>query len=223
MVDLIVGVRKPVDISSFGVVARARKAIGVRKIGHAGTLDPSAEGVLVLGIGRGTKRMSGIVGKQKVYRAIIKLGVTSTTGDEEGDKVVTEPVTKPDVSAIEPVLHKFVGVIQQIPPVYSAIKIDGQEAYKRVRRGEEVVMKPREVKIYSIELLAYQWPLVKIRVITGPGVYIRSLAEDIGTALGTGGYMRELVREAVGTYTLKKAVALEDLKAWYDNAIKTTS
>ncbi len=199
--------------TSHDVVDEVRKITGEKRVGHAGTLDPLASGVLVIGVGReATKKLSEIVKKEKEYLAIIRLGITSATDDEEGDKKVTsnkQQVTRDD---IEEAVKSFKGVIQQTPPVYSAVKVKGQEAYKRTRRGEEVKLEPREIEIKKIEIIDYNWPFLKLRVITGPGVYIRSLARDIGAKLKVGGYLAELERTRVGKYTKDQAVTLEEFK-----------
>jgi len=204
----LMAIYKPAGPTSHDIVDMVRRATGVRKVGHAGTLDPLARGVLVVAIGRqATKQISEIVAKEKEYIAKVKLGVTSTTDDEEGEKEVRE-VSEVSRVVIEKVVEKFIGEIEQLPPIYSAVKIAGQEAYKRARRGEEVKMKLRQVEIKEIEILDYKWPYLELRVVTGPGVYIRSLARDIGEKLDMGGYLADLERTRVGDYTKEKAIHL---------------
>lgn len=187
-----------------------RKAAHTKKIGHAGTLDPLAEGVLVVGVGRdATKQMSQEVAKEKEYVATIRLGMTSSTDDEEGEKSQIANNKSFSEYQIREVLEKFVGNIEQVPPVYSAVKISGKEAYKRVRSGESVEMKPRRVMIKKIDMVSYEWPFLIVRVITGPGVYIRSLARDIGTDLGTGAYLSHLIRTRVGQWHLENSLSLD--------------
>jgi tRNA pseudouridine55 synthase len=213
--NMVIGVYKPRGISSNAALARLRQLLGEKKIGHAGTLDPLAEGVLVVGIGPGTKKLAHEVVKRKVYLATIRLGVTSTTDDTEGELTeITAPVM-PKREEVVRVLEELTKTKEQVPPKYSAIKIRGREAYKRVRRGEKIEMKPRSIVIYSIELIDYVWPLVTIRVNTSPGVYIRSLARDMGYALGTGGILEKLIREAVGEFTTDSALTLDEVAAWY--------
>ncbi|OGZ56343.1 MAG: tRNA pseudouridine(55) synthase TruB [Candidatus Ryanbacteria bacterium RIFCSPLOWO2_02_FULL_45_11c] len=210
----IFAVYKPKGLTSNAALNRLRHAAHTKKIGHAGTLDPLAEGVLVVGMGRdATKQLAKEVAKEKEYRAYIMLGVTSVTDDEEGEKTNRANYTIPTREDIEMILHKFEGVIFQIPPPYSAVKVKGKEAYKRVRKGEKVSLEPRRVEIKSITLESYEWPFLLLRVVTGPGVYIRSLARDMGEALGTGGYLSGLVRTRVGQWTTENALSLAEAEA----------
>ena len=195
--------------TSFDVVAQVRKITGVKKVGHAGTLDPLASGVLVIAVGReATKQLSEIVGQEKEYIADIRLGLTSTTDDEEGSKQEIKKLKKSEIKEedIKGVLKKFVGEIDQMPPKYSAIKVNGRRAYKSARKGEVVELKPRKVEIKEIEILDYKYPDLKLRVITGKGVYIRSLARDLGVVLGVGGYLADLERIRVGEFRIEDCV-----------------
>ena len=213
----IIGIYKPKGPTSNDVVQMIKKVTGADKVGHAGTLDPLARGILVVGIGReATKKLGEVVKKEKEYIADIRLGMTSTTDDEEG--VTAEAQNKeetrktiPDKERIKKVVRKFVGKIKQIPPIYSAVKVKGKEAYKYARQGkqDDIKLKPRDVEIKSIEIMNYKWPVLKLKVITGPGVYIRSLARDIGKELGIGGYLADLERTRVGQFTKEKATQLE--------------
>jgi len=197
----IFAVYKPKGPTSHDVIERLRKETGIKKIGHAGTLDPLASGVLVVGVGReATKRLATIVKKEKEYLAVIKLGETSTTDDEEGQKKESPISKKPNYKEVERVVQKFEGKILQTPPAYSAVKIKGKEAYKLARRGQKPNLGPRPVEIKEIKILKYQWPYLKLKVTTGPGVYIRSLARDIGRELETGAYLAELERTRVGDF-----------------------
>ncbi|MFA6364805.1 MAG: tRNA pseudouridine(55) synthase TruB [Candidatus Paceibacterota bacterium] len=203
----IFGVWKPKGPSSYDVIRVLKHMSTEKKIGHAGTLDPLASGILVIAIGReATKQISNEVAKEKEYVASIRLGVTSTTDDREGIKTKNISTKKISRNEIRNAINQFEGKIMQVPPVYSAIKVKGKEAYKRTRAGEKIVMKPREVLIKEIEVLSYRWPYLSIRVVTGPGVYIRSLARDIGVVLGVGGYLSNLIRTRVGTYTKETAL-----------------
>ena len=194
---------KPKGPTSHDMVYRVRKITGEKKVGHAGTLDPLAEGVLVMAVGREfTKQLGPLFKKEKEYVAEIKLGETSATDDEEGEKTLVEPLKSPTLPKLKQAIAKFEGEILQVPPAYSAVKVDGKEAYKRVRKGEVVKLEPRLREVKEIEILDYSWPLLKIRVVTGSGVYIRSLARDIGAELQVGGYLASLVRTRVGQYTL---------------------
>lgn len=183
--------------------------VGVKKVGHGGTLDPLARGVLVIGIGKGTKQLSHHFGKEKEYVATIMLGLRSSTDDEEGVKTFHPNPAIPTQRAISKTLRSFVGEIKQVPPLFSAIKIKGKRAYARARAGEIFHLKPRKVWLKKIELIDYHWPVMKIRVVTGPGVYIRSLARDIGEQLHCGGYVTDLVRIRVGEFTLHDAVVID--------------
>lgn len=207
----IFAVYKPKGPTSHDIIDKLRKKTGVKKIGHAGTLDPLASGVLVVGVGReATKQLGNIVKKEKEYLAKIRLGMTSTTDDEEGEKVVVVALSNAKrllkVPEVEKAVLKFRGEILQTPPIYSAVKVKGKEAYKLARKGQTPKLKPRKVLIKEIEILNYKWPYLKLRVVTGPGVYIRALARDIGKTLKTGGYLAELERTRVGDFTKENAV-----------------
>lgn len=210
---MILAIYKPKGPTSNQLLTQVKKITGIKKVGHAGTLDPLASGVLVVALGRqSTKKISEMVKKEKEYIAKIKLGSNSTTDDEEGEKTDWEIKKIPTLIGIKKIIKKFVGKISQVPPIYSAIKISGQEAYKLARKGKTVELKPREVEIKSIKLLNYHWPFLEIQVVTGPGVYIRSLARDLGRDLNTGGYLKELERTRVGDFTKDQAVELSKLK-----------
>ena len=255
----IILVDKPADISSFGVVAKVRQQLTEKfghkvKVGHTGTLDPFATGLLILLTGKMTKKSNEFLKLDKVYEATLKLGYTSTTGDPEGG--ITEvifskhgevfpkekPSDSPDFYNISPlknlasnasiknfseaenvvkispreyypsleeitsVISSFVGTITQTPPKFSAIKINGERAYKLARKGKDFEIPSREVEIYSIEILEYNYPELKIRTHVSSGTYIRTLAEDIGKKLGTGAYLTSLRRIKIGNYDVKDAI-----------------
>lgn len=211
-------VNKPVGTSSFGVVARVRGIIksetGHRtKIGHTGTLDPLASGLMILVLGSYTKRAAEFSGMDKTYEAEVTLGATSATGDSEGPITPfgVVPREKPSQGDLEAVLKGFEGKISQIPPAHSAKKINGQRAYKLARAGKEVKLEPKEVTIYGIRDVSYEYPLLNFTVEVSSGTYIRSLAEDIGTKLGTGAYLSALRRTSVGKYSVKDALEAEGL------------
>lgn len=209
---MILAFDKPKGPTSFKFLSQIKKIAGTKKVGHAGTLDPLASGVLVVAIGRqSTKKIHLEVQKEKEYLAEIKLGAYSTTDDEEGEKEVVKPEKIPDMAFVKKTVDSFTGKIKQIPPVYSAIKVNGQESYKLVRKGKTVELKPREVVIKSIQILEYEYPKLVLKVVTGPGVYIRSLARNIGEKLKTGGYISELKRTRVGEFTIDKTTDFEDL------------
>lgn len=213
--DGILLVNKPSGWTSFDVVAKVRgilKRSGVSKpkIGHAGTLDPLATGLLILLIGNYTKRAGDFSKLDKTYEVIMKLGETSTTGDEEGTKTVISEKCPVD-SEVKETLKSFVGEIEQTPPIYSAIKVNGQRAYKLARAGKEVKIEPRKVTIYEITHIEYKYPLVTFTTKVSSGTYIRSLVEDIGQKLGTGAYMSDLKRTKVGKFGLGDSVAVTGL------------
>lgn len=212
-------VNKPLGMSSQRAVQFikywARKKTGNKKIrvGHAGTLDPLAEGVLVVAVGREyTKQIDQIVESKKEYLAEIKFGETSATDDQEGEKIIQDVKNIPTEKDVQKVLETFIGKIFQVPPVYSAIKIQGQEAYKRTRRGEILKMGKREVEIDKIDFISYQYPILKIKVTCGKGTYIRSLARDIGSKLEVGAYLFALQRTRVGQFTLNNAYEIFEFK-----------
>lgn len=212
---------KPKGITSNDAVQKVRSIVGRSvRVGHAGTLDPLARGVLVIAVGReATKTISEVVKKEKEYVAEITLGFESSTDDAEGEKIPRQAQDKPNpnLEDVQKTFPEFIGRIKQIPPIYSAIKVRGQEAYKYARQGQVVEMKSREVEIKNIELLEYKWPLLKIKVLTGPGVYIRSLARDIGKKLGVGGYLSFLERTRVGDFKKEDAVLVENLPEFLKN------
>lgn len=208
----IFAINKSKGPSSHDIVNKVRRVTGVKKVGHAGTLDPLASGVLVIGVGReATKNLGDIVKKEKEYIATIKLGTTSTTDDEEGRKEEIEVKVVPDLKSVKKALDEFEGLIKQTPPIYSSIKIDGKPAHRRVRKGEDIKLEAREVELKEIEILNYSWPLVKIRIVTGSGFYVRSLARDLGDKLGVGGYLADLERTRVGEFKIEEATRVEDL------------
>ena len=199
------------DFSTFQLSTRLPKV----KVGHTGTLDPFATGLLVLLIGKEyTKRASELSKLDKTYEVTMKLGQTSTTGDPEGEITDFVGGTKvPDSDEIESVFANFRGEIQQVPPAYSAIKIDGQRAYKLARAGKEVIIEPRKVTINRLEITSYNYPEVKFIADVSSGTYIRTLSEDIGKTLGTGAYTMVLRRTSVSTYLVREAVGIEGLNA----------
>lgn len=189
------------------MINRVRRASGIRTVGHAGTLDPLARGVLVVGVGRAaTRQLAAIVRRDKEYRATVRLGMTSSTDDEEGEKTTHAVIVIPARETVDAAARGFVGAIMQTPPLYSALKIKGKPAYAYAREGNNITMQARPVVIKEIEVLSYAFPDIRARVVTGAGVYIRSLARDIGAALGTGGYLADLERTRVGEYTKEQCI-----------------
>jgi len=198
----VLNINKPEGLTSFDVVARVRKATRVRRVGHAGTLDPMATGVLLVCLGQATRIISYLQDAPKVYLAGIRLGQRTDTYDREG--AVVEELPVPERLDFGP----FLGEIWQTPPLYSALKREGRPLYDYARKGEAVELQPRKVRIDSIALLSWEPPLTCIRVSCGKGTYIRSLANDLG------GHLVSLVREAVGGFRIEDAVPLDELAAW---------
>ena len=210
--DQIILIDKPTGISSFGVVAKVRRQLRDEfghkiKVGHTGTLDPFATGLLILLSGKMTKKSSEFLKLDKVYEATLKLGYTSSTGDPEGEITVYD-AKQIATSDIKSVLGTFIGKVTQTPPKFSAIKINGQRAYKLARQGKDFEIPSRKVEIYNIDILEYNYPNLKIRCHVSSGTYIRTLAEDIGTKLGTGAYLTSLRRLKIGNYDVKNALEL---------------
>lgn len=204
-------VDKPLGISSMDVVRQVRRAAGHCKTGHAGTLDPLATGVMVCCLGHATKAVDQLMGLTKVYDTVIDLSAFSTTDDAEGERTAVAVTASPTADAVQHACEQLIGDIAQTPPAYSAIKIDGQRAYKLARAGQDVTMKSRTVRIDAITVNQYDWPTLNITVTCGKGTYIRSLARQIGNLLNTGGYLTALRRTAIGPYTIDLAVPLEGL------------
>lgn len=182
------------------------------KIGHTGTLDPLATGLLVLMVGNYTKKVPEFTKLDKTYEVTMRLGQTSTTGDEEGDKLAISDKV-PGINEVREALVPFVGEIEQVPPAYSAVKVGGKRAYDLARAGKTPELKPRQVKIYKLELKKYDYPLVQFAAEVSSGTYIRSLVEDIGKQLGTGAYTSNLRRTRVGNLSVTHAVKPDTLTA----------
>lgn len=216
-IDGILVVDKPLGPTSMhacaAVRARLRRGGAPKrvKVGHAGTLDPLATGVLIVLCGRATKHCDRFMATDKRYTAAVDLSAFTDTDDREGERTVVDVAMPPSVADLRAALAPFVGEVLQRPPAYSAMKIGGRRAYALARKGEAVVLEPRPVTIHGIDLLGYQWPIAELDVRCGKGVYIRSLARDLGQALGTGGTLAALRRTAVGPYTIDQAVPLDAL------------
>jgi tRNA pseudouridine55 synthase len=211
----LVVVDKPAGITSHDVVARVRRLAGTRKVGHAGTLDPMATGVLVLGVERATRLLGHLMLTDKAYDATVRLGVATTTDDAEGEVVSTAPAAGVDEAAIGSMLANFTGDLLQVPTAVSAIKVEGKRAYQRVREGEQVELAARPVTVH--ELLVHDVRRagevvdVDISLRCTSGTYVRAIARDAGAALGVGGHLTALRRTAVGPYGLDVARTLDDL------------
>lgn len=206
-------VDKPLRMSSARAVAIVKRRAGRAKTGHAGTLDPLATGVLVLGIGRATRLLGQFMDAEKRYRTTVDLTAFTTTDDLEGERTEVAIDTPPTPAEVAAALGRFVGRIMQRPPAHSAIKIGGRRSYALARAGKAVEPEPREVTIHHVELLRYDWPRIEIDVRCAKGVYIRSLARDIGVVLKTGGHCVELRRTGVGPFLEAEATAPDDLPA----------
>ncbi len=203
---------KPGGISSARLVAEVKRALGARKVGHTGTLDPFATRVMVCGVNQGTRLTQFLIGGKKTYTGTLCLGVQTDTQDVTGTVTATRAPGDIGLEAIESVMRRFRGVIQQAPPVYSALKHQGVPLYKLVRKGTPVQKPPRRVEIFSLELLERAMPRLRFRVSCSAGTYIRSLAADIGAALGCGAYLETLCRTESAGFGLEQALGLEALK-----------
>ncbi len=212
----LIPLNKPVGITSAKALYRVRKITRVRKSGHAGTLDPAADGVLVLCLGQATKLVESIMDQPKVYRATARLDITSASYDSDSLLVPVETTEPPAPEQLRKALSSFEGRIEQVPPAVSALKIGGQPAYKLARRNEAPQLAARPVTIYWLHLHGYEWPVVEFEMCCGRGTYVRALARDLGLRLGTGGCLTALTRRAVGPFTLEAAVTLEDLQKMSD-------
>ena len=215
MTSGLVIVDKPSDWTSHDVVGRLRRLAGTRKVGHAGTLDPMATGVLVLGVNRATRLLGHLMLTEKEYLATIRLGASTITDDKEGDVTAETPADHLTDEEIRVAIGPFRGDIEQVPSSVSAIKVDGKRSYARVRAGEDVALKPRPVHVEVYEVLAIRtegtFRDVDVRVVCSSGTYIRALARDLGEALGVGGHLTALRRTRVGQFTLEHARTLEQL------------
>ena len=204
---------KPRGITSAKALYRVRKIIGLGKSGHAGTLDPAAEGVLVLCLGQGTKLTEAWMDQPKVYRATARLDITSESFDTDGEVTEVQVERRPTARQIRAALAQFVGHIQQTPPSISAIKVNGQPAYRSARRGQPLVLKARGVHIHWLHLHAYCWPVVDLEMACGRGTYVRALIRDLGKVLETGGCLSSLTRTAVGPFRASEGWTYETLEA----------
>ena len=212
--DEILLIDKPAGMTSFGVVARLRRVLSKQegkkvKVGHTGTLDPFATGLMIIVTGRMCRRAMEFTKLDKWYEAEIVLGAESTTGDPEGE-LSRISGKKPDKGEIKQVLQKFTGKIEQTPPAFSAVKVNGRRAYQLARAGKEVDIPKRTITIYALELLGYDYPVLKLRAHVSSGTYIRSLVADIGKELKTGAYCQNLRRIKIADYDVKNAKVLAD-------------
>lgn len=212
----VLNIDKPAGWTSHDVVAKVRRLTGVRQVGHAGTLDPMATGVLVVCLGQATRLVEYVAGLRKVYLADVTLGVATDTYDATGQPTATMPTPALTVAELDRQMAQFRGVIWQTPPIYSALKQDGEALYKRARRGEAVEVPARQVTVYEFTLLSFDGVVLRAQITCSAGTYVRSLAHDLGQALGCGAHLSALRRLAVGSFAVQEAVTLEQLTATAD-------
>ncbi len=202
---------KPLEWTSFDVVKKVRGNIRIKKVGHAGTLDPLATGLLILCTGKKTKSIESFMGQEKEYTGSFHLGQTTPTYDLESDPEGDVDLSSITEEAIKAATQNFTGLIDQVPPIHSAIKVGGQRVYKLARRGEDIKLEPRKVTISEFEITDIDLPTVKFRVVCSKGTYIRSLANDFGELLGTGAYLSSLRRTRIGEFSVDNAYQLNEL------------
>ncbi len=220
----VIPINKPYQWTSFDVVKKVKNQIGKKlrqdlnirlksfKVGHAGTLDPLAEGLVLICTGKATKKISELMADEKEYLATIELGKTTPSYDLETDYDATFPTEHIDEKLVNEVLKSFIGEQDQVPPVYSAKNINGERAYEFARRGEELQMKANKIMISEIELLEFNRPNLIIKIVCGKGTYIRSLAHDIGKKLNSGAHLTKLIRTRIGSYTIDSSVTIEEFE-----------
>lgn len=219
----VIPINKPYTWTSFQVVSKIRyllsRKYGIKrfKVGHAGTLDPLASGVLLLCTGKATKRIEELQSKTKEYIAEITLGATTPSFDLEHPIDATYPYKHITMDMVKETLGRFIGNIAQRPPLFSACKVDGKRAYDLARGGSDMQLTPKQIRIDEIELLDYDLPRIKIRVVCGKGTYIRSLARDIGEALQSGGHLTDLIRTRIGEYKIENCITPEAFQEWLEN------
>jgi tRNA pseudouridine55 synthase len=218
----LIVVDKPRGITSRRALDLVEKRLDVGALGHCGSLDPLATGVLVLVVGKARKIQDLVVHGEKIYEIVATLGARTATDDAEGDLMLTEPAPEPpDEAVIEEALAAFRGEIEQVPPTYSALKVDGKRLHREARKGNPVQAKPRTVTVHELTLTKYEWPEVHLHMRCGSGTYARAIARDLGEVLGTGGYMSGLVRTHVGALDLSMALAPEDVELEHILGIET--
>jgi tRNA pseudouridine55 synthase len=214
-VEGIIIVNKSGGMTSHDVVARVRRKFKIRRVGHAGTLDPLATGVLVLLLGKATKLFSKFVGFDKAYRATLILGTATTSADTEGEIIEQKPYEHVTQKQVEDVFKGFVGEIEQVPPMVSAVKVGGRKLYQLARKGIEIERKARQIRIDCLKIEDFNPPEVKFYLECSKGTYVRQLAEDAGKALGCGACISQIQRTKVGEFSIEEAVDIEDLDESY--------
>jgi tRNA pseudouridine55 synthase len=221
--DGILNINKATGMTSHDVVAKIRKQLKQKRVGHAGTLDPAASGVLPICIGQGTRVAEYLSESGKAYRAEICFGIVTDTYDIEGSALRTSDASALTLERIEETLPHFLGPQMQIPPLYSAIKLQGQPAYKRIRAGEEITLEARSIEIYALRIINWQTPLLTLDIECSKGTYIRSLAYDMGEDTGYGAHLAGLVRTRSGPFILEKSIALEQLAQYVEQGTLTNA
>jgi tRNA pseudouridine55 synthase len=212
----ILNVAKPAGMTSHDVVNYVRRSVGQRKVGHAGTLDPAAEGVLLVCLGAATRVSSYLMDSTKEYRATVRFGLTSTTDDAEGVLTPRGPIDHLSLDQIEAALDRLRGPIEQVPPAYAAIKVGGQPIYRLARAGKPVEVAPRSVTVHRLDVVSWASPDLVLDVVCSKGTYVRALARDVGDYLGVGAFLQSLVRTASGRFRLTDSVTLPDVAAAAD-------
>ena len=205
---------KPLEWTSFDVVRKVRNLVKIKKVGHAGTLDPLATGLLIVCTGKFTKRINEYMAQEKEYTGTFTLGAMTPTYDLESEPQDFKPYDHITEQDIRNATQQFTGDIQQLPPAHSAIKVDGKRLYELARQGKEVKLEPRNVRITEFEITNIQMPVVSFRVVCSTGTYIRSLAHDMGIALGCGAYLSSLCRTRIGAFSLNEAKNMEEVERW---------
>ena len=214
-------VNKPKDWTSFDVVARTRSLFHIAKIGHAGTLDPKATGLLILCTGRMTKSIDSFSVLDKEYTGLFEVGSRTKSFDSETEVIEIKDSSHITAELISNVMKKFIGHQKQVPPMYSAVKKNGRRLYKDARKGRVVEREARDIFIKEFSLLSFSRPLVEFKVVCSKGTYVRSLVNDIGAELGCGAYLKELKRTRIGEYTLQESLSLDDLQRMSEKAQST--
>lgn len=210
--DGILVIDKPVGPTSHDIVSIVKRLTGASRAGHLGTLDPGASGVLPIAINAATKKAEELAGEEKIYDFTLCLGATSDTDDDTGNVVTKNDSPPAHAEALKKLLPQFIGRIMQTPPRFSAIRVDGRRAYELARKGIEFELKPRPVVIDSIEIIDEKWPDVRLRMSCNSGTYVRSLCRDLGSALGCGGYAKDIRRLRSGPYMIDDAISVDELQ-----------
>ena len=214
-------INKPLDWTSFDVVRKVRNLVKIKKVGHAGTLDPLATGMLIVCTGKFTKRINEYMAQEKEYTGTITLGAITPTYDLESEPQDGKPYEHITKAEIDKAVLQFIGDIQQLPPAHSAIKVDGKRLYELARQGKEVKLEPRNIRISECEITRVDLPVLEFRVVCSTGTYIRSLANDLGQALGCGGYLSSLCRTRIGEFTLDQSMSMEETENFIRKSFQT--